>query len=77
MKLSEAKILCKAGALIKATLYRSDDGIGWSLKFESIQSDGTYSVLVTQKGTVRVFKSTDAAFLTLAEIGFQKVECFL
>lgn len=71
MNVSEARTLLNANVLTKATLYRSEDSSGWLIKFEATQPVGTSLVLETQKGYDRVFKTSDAAILTLCSIGFE------
>ena len=77
MKLSEARILYNAGALKSATLYRSIDNKGWSLRFDSERPLDISLVLETQKGAERVFKSSDAGLLALEKIGFTSATILL
>jgi len=71
MQLSEIKMLFDNGALRDASVSRAVMQDGWCVSFGRV---GRESVTMdTQRGSVRVFKTLDAAAAVVEEIGFRIV----
>lgn len=74
MDITAARSLLKNGILKEALLKRNDDEDGWVI--ELITSE-TSMLLETQKGAIRIFKSSETAYDTLISIGFSRVTTIL
>lgn len=69
MQLNEIKMLFDNGVLRDASVVRAVMAEGWTLQFGRL---GLESItLDTQRGSVRVFKTADAALSVCNEVGFR------
>jgi hypothetical protein len=66
----EIKLLFDAGVLKAVTILKQPLSSGWYLQFN--QKGGDTFVMAAQRTPTRVFKTLDAAFRTVHDIGFEQ-----
>lgn len=69
MKLAKAKDLFEYGVILGAEITPNPLKEGWILQLRA--RTGEVSVLETDRGSARVFKTLDAAFKTCQEVGLE------
>ncbi len=77
MKLSEARILFKSSLVYDAKVYKNKSKSGWILELSADKKVNYPTKIHTERGAVRIFKSTDAALSAAKSIGFKKVTVLL